>query len=161
MEKKEKIIFVLLDDVLITTLSGNKWPTGIWDYKIIWPFWNALKNYKANRIAILSNQYGIGRGYIKDSSFWAKIRFIASGLSDFLGTVKITTRYSIQGNWTMEGEDMVDSVLGRIGKKREDLGILFIGRTGNYYDQAYAGKHGIEYTDNQNFIQEYGKQPVL
>jgi hypothetical protein len=160
MESKkiqEKIIFVLLDDVLITTLSGNKWPTGIWDYKIIWPLWNALKNYKATRIAILSNQYGVGRGYIKDSSFWAKIRFIEASLSDYTGVKRTTMRYSIQGNWTDLGEDLVDSVISRLRQERTGMDILFIGRSGNYYDQAYAEKHGIKYIDNQKFIQEYGK----
>lgn len=154
--KKYDVVFVLLDEVLITTLSGRQWPSGIWDFRINWALWNSLKIFNPEMIVILSNQGGITKGFLKDSSFYSKISFISHALSDFTGIKKIPFRYSIRGNWKMElnidnETDLIDSILEQYTKFSDKSKMIMIGRDLEF-DKKYAESKNIEFLDKSEFV---------
>lgn len=154
--KKYDVVFVLLDEVLITTLSGRQWPSGIWDFRINWALWNSLKIFNPEMIVILSNQGGITKGFLKDSSFYSKISFISHALSDFTGIKRIPFRYSIRGNWKMElnidnETDLIDSILEQYTKFSDKSKMIMIGRDLEF-DKKYAESKNIEFLDKSEFV---------
>lgn len=105
-------IICVLDDCLISVYNNkNKYPCGIWDYKIIWPIWNILKNYQEKRkkvdsnfqlkLAVISNNDCIKKGITKDISYWSKISFISHALEDYVGlpSYGVESDYSLEANW--------------------------------------------------------------
>lgn len=150
VEKSKKFIFITLDDVLITTLSGKSYPNGIWDFKINWQIWNVLKKINPKTIAILSTQPLIRKGFIKESSFYSKINFISHSLSDYTGVLDIRTRYSITDKWNLgingDGDDLVDSIILQKDIK-EDM--IFIGKNN---DKDYANKKGIKFIERNELV---------
>lgn len=154
--KKYDVVFVLLDEVLITTLSGRQWPTGIWDFRINWAVWNSLKIINPEMIGIISNQGGITRGFLKDSSFYSKIDFISHSLSDFTGIKKIPFRYSIRGNWKLgldvdTGVDLIDSILENNTKFSDKSKMILVGRDLEF-DKKYAESKDIIFLDKSEFV---------
>lgn len=154
--KKYDVVFVLLDEVLITTLSGRQWPSGIWDFRINWALWNSLKLSNPEMIVILSNQGGITKGFLKDSSFYSKISFISHALSDFTGIKRIPFRYSIRGNWKLElnidnEADLVDSILEQYTKFSDKSKMIMIGRDLEF-DKKYAESKNIEFLEKSEFV---------
>lgn len=154
--KKYDVVFVLLDEVLITTLSGRQWPSGIWDFRINWALWNSLKIFNPEMIVILSNQGGITKGFLKDSSFYSKISFISHALSDFTGIKRIPFRYSIRGNWKMElnidnETDLIDSILEQYTKFSDKSKMIMVGRDLEF-DKKYAESKNIEFLDKSEFV---------
>lgn len=85
----KKVIFIDLDGTLIDTESGETFPKGVWDMRILWDAWKALKMFvKENNskyVVIVSNQGGILSGFVKPHSFNSKFSYIQYALEDYLG----------------------------------------------------------------------------
>jgi histidinol phosphatase-like enzyme len=67
-EIKKTVLFADLDGTIITTVSGETFPTFIGDMKFVDGFLPALKRFKeengATHLLIVTNQAGIEKGYI-------------------------------------------------------------------------------------------------
>ena len=86
MEKK--VVFIDLDGTLIDTHSGETFPKGVWDMNIKWDAWKALKSFvKENDtefVCIVTNQGGIESGYVNETNWLDKFRYIQSALQEYL-----------------------------------------------------------------------------
>lgn len=75
-----------LDDTLITTLSGNIFPQGVWDMQIKWDVFDAVIKLCPNMDSFLiaSNQSGIPSGKVNRESFINKILYVKSAFKDYI-----------------------------------------------------------------------------
>lgn len=90
------IIFVNLDNTLIKTKSGKKFPLHSKDWIFIPETINALKYYlnrRNNKVVIITNQLGIEQGFINETVFVQKIEDICNKLEKVLALKKNTISY--------------------------------------------------------------------
>lgn len=81
--KRYKVVFADLDDTLITTISGETFPKGVWDMKIKFDVLDKLKQLKPKVIYIVSNQGGISQGFVNEFNFRAKIDYVAKAIREY------------------------------------------------------------------------------
>lgn len=92
----DKALFVALDNTLITTNSGNKYPIHSEDWKFMPNILDAIKSYSNHgyRIIIISNQKEITQGIINEKVFIKKIEKICSKLEKNLKLEKNSVIYT-------------------------------------------------------------------
>lgn len=93
--KRYKVLFCDLDGTLIETISGATFPEGVWDMKLKFDVFDAIKNLDPEEIFIVSNQGGIKKGYIKEDVFWTKLHYIQMCLSLYCGGKFVNLEYCI------------------------------------------------------------------
>lgn len=166
----KKIVFIDLDDTLITTLSGETFPKGIWDMKIKFDVWDALRKFiKENEtefIGIISNQGGITNGFINESHFLNKLRYISDSLSEFVG-ISVYAEYCSEfdkDNWFRKpNPGMIEEILSRRKLYENDNNynkseMIMIGdasgKPGDFSDtdKKTAENFGIDYMDVKNLL---------
>ena len=81
--KKYDIIFCDLDNTLIDTISGERFPKGIWDMKIKFDVLDTIKKLNPQYIFIVSNQGGIENGFINQIHFNNKLNYICSSIEEY------------------------------------------------------------------------------
>ena len=81
--KKYNVIFSDLDGTLIKTISGEKFPQGIWDMQIRFEVLDKIKEIKPKYLMIVSNQGGIENGFISQSNFSIKLDYICLSISEY------------------------------------------------------------------------------
>ena len=79
---QDKAVLIDLDNTLITTRSGKKFPIHSEDWKFIPETLSAIQHYHKNgyMIVILSNQSGIEEGYVIEDTFIIKLEKICKVL---------------------------------------------------------------------------------
>lgn len=96
--KEKKILFLDLDDTLITTSSGSVFPKGIWDMKCLLYVFDkvkALVEYASiQNIFIISNQGGIEAGYHTKRGVDAKINYVVECLREYIGVSNLRIDYT-------------------------------------------------------------------
>jgi DNA 3'-phosphatase len=95
----KKIIFIDLDNTIIETASGKKFPTFIGDMKFKNGILDALKNFvhikNPKYLFIVDNQNGIEKKQIIEDSFIVKINFITRSVFEYIDKpdINITNYY--------------------------------------------------------------------
>ena len=81
--KKYEVIFPDLDGRLISTISGETFPKGIWDMKIRFDVLDKIKEIKPTYLLIVSNQGGIESGFVDKHDFWSKSEYIIRAIREY------------------------------------------------------------------------------
>ena len=81
--KNKNILFCALDGTLIETISGERFPKGIWDMKIKFDVLDAIKKLKPEFVLIASNQSGIASGVLNPQKFNAKLLYIIEVIGEY------------------------------------------------------------------------------
>ena len=81
--KKKKVLFCDLDGTLIETISGKTFPKGIWDMQIRFEVLDKIKEIKPEYLLIVSNQGGIGSGFVDAHNFRAKSEYITRAIHEY------------------------------------------------------------------------------
>lgn len=151
-----KTTLIYISGVLTNSLTGKQKPAGLWDFKINWPFWNALKSYSPSRIVLIDNSGYIKSGVYKDQDYNSRVTYIAHCLSEFLGLPQTCfVRYSYGTDWKLYPDytGCQDTVLSGISKKQE---LEYIGRRQDFDWMTSMGVQTChEFTD---FIKKYGTE---
>lgn len=92
MNKKYNILFADLDDTLITTYTGETFPKGVWDMKIKFDVLDKIKELKPEVLFIVTNQGGIESGFVKQTLWEQKIKYICAAISEYC---KIDVHYEM------------------------------------------------------------------
>lgn len=82
---KKKIVFIDLDDTLITTSSKASFPKGIWDMELKMKVFEQLKKLHPLAVLIASNQGGIELGIVPKQLFEPKFIYVIASLQEFIG----------------------------------------------------------------------------
>ena len=83
--KKYDVIFCDLDGTLIDTISGERFPKGIWDMQIRFKVLDKIKKLKPKFLFIVSNQGEIEKGFVNEYHFYSKLAFIVHSIEEYCG----------------------------------------------------------------------------
>lgn len=159
--KKYKYLFCDLDGTLIETISRKTFPEGIWDMKLRFNVLDAIKKLNPKEIFIVTNQGGVEKGFVSESSIEAKCRFICHCIEDYCG---ITTKFQIctsndKGNvYRKPNTGMLASFYDNLSSKEEYLMIGDAsGLEGQFSDsdKRTAENFSIDYMDVNKFVKRY------
>ena len=165
--KKYKVLFADLDGTLIETVSGNTFPKGIWDMRFRFDVLDAIKELKPQCVLIVTNQGGIGKGFVNRRDFEFKMEYIIRSIKEYVGCY---TEYSYcesndrSNHYRKPNTGMLERMLTRCQKhlfRSSDLtkdDSLMIGdasgKEGQFSDsdKKTAENFGIDYLDVEDFI---------
>ena len=89
-KRKLQILFTDLDGTLTETISGEDFPKGIWDMKLKFEVLDKIKELNPEIICIVSNQGGIGKGFVNPEHFKIKMNYVAMSIMEY---TRITVLY--------------------------------------------------------------------
>ena len=159
---KKKVLFIDLDDTIITTISGNTFPTDVTDFKIRKEVLDKIVDAFPTLyyVEIVSNQGGIPQ-FVDEQDFIGKIKAIESFMQKYL---RNHTGRNIFVN------SMYCSSHAEIGMRKPNTGMLesysswkkselimigdASGKEGDFSDsdKQCAENFGIEYIDIEDFL---------
>lgn len=96
--KTYKVLFADLDGTLIETISGETFPKGIWDMRLKFDVLDQIKRLNPLYVFIVSNQGGIGSGYVDERNFKTKIEYIRNSIREYTGILNIQYHYCTDNN---------------------------------------------------------------
>lgn len=82
---EKRIVFIDMDDTLIKTASGQKFPLGVYDMTLRLDVFAKIKMIAPNAVFIVSNQGGIEAGFVNITLFQQKFMYVIASLQEFLG----------------------------------------------------------------------------
>ncbi|MBO5005140.1 MAG: HAD-IIIA family hydrolase [Clostridia bacterium] len=81
--KHYDIVFCDFDGTLVTTISGNTFPKGVWDMQIKFDVLDAIKKISPKYIFIVTNQGGIPQ-YVTKEQVEAKLTYICNAIESYM-----------------------------------------------------------------------------
>ena len=162
--KKYNVIFSDLDETLITTISGEIFPKGIWDMKIRFEVLNKIKEIKPEYLLIVSNQGGIESGFVDADNFYTKLKYITRVIREYCNC-KCFSMYCIHNDKTNPHrkpntrmlEDLLKMYVRYDFDYIKSLSLMIgdaSGKEGQFsdIDKKTAENFGIDYMDVDDFI---------
>lgn len=168
--KKYKVLFCDLDDTLIETISGETFPKGIWDMKLKFDVFDAIKKLEPYYILIVTNQGGIEKGFVNKRNFEFKMEYIIRSINEYIG---VYAEYSYCSSndknyeYRKPNTGMLKSLLHKIQTnlfRAENINkddCLMIGDASGLEgqfsdsDKKTAENFGIDYLDVNEFVKLY------
>ena len=164
--KKCKLLITDLDGTLIETVSGKKFPQGIWDMRLKLDVLNAIKKMNPERIFIVSNQGGIELGFVNEDLFETKLRYVSHAIFDYT-KIPVHGEYCASNNKDNECRKPNPGMIYKlmmyyeIDDEPTHDEILMIGdasgKEGQFSDsdKKTAENFGCEYMDVDDFVKKY------
>lgn len=146
------VLYLVLEDTLAKTISGQKIPNGIIDLSIDTGCIEWIKSLNPEAIVILSNQPWIYRavGIRVGERFWAKLKYVSEVLREELEksgqTPEIYEIFSKKTKWIFGLSDKGPSLIEEIWLEHPWLKGKDSVFVGNPEDFGYAAKMGITNT---------------
>ena len=162
--KNKSVLFFDLDGTIINTISGKTFPAGVWDMEIDLKVLSELDKLKPAYVFIVSNQGGVGRGFVNQKSFAAKFEYVKRAIFDYLGddNIIVDGMYCINNNKSNEyrkpNTAMLETLLRKYSIIFNKETMLMIGdasgKPGDFSnsDRKTAENFGIDYLDIEDFI---------
>lgn len=152
------VILVTVEDTLVHTKSGSRYPKNIADFMPDYNLWYAFKFCVFRDIWVVeNNEYG---SRLMSLEAWEiKYSFISEWLSQMIGK-DCKKMYSVKGNWipgwSIKGEEIPDLIKKWTKKARK---ILFIDKDTRDNEDYVRSKDYLEYITKAEFIRKYNKNP--
>ena len=113
------IVICELNEVLVGTASGSKFPQGVWDLSFNEKTWNRLKSGVekgvVTGIGIVSNEGGISTGHQCVESFEAKMNYVRWCIMEWTCISSISCTYCPDyGPLRLPNTGMIDSVMASL-----------------------------------------------
>lgn len=158
------VLFFDLDGTIINTISGKTFPAGVWDMEIDLRVLSELDKLKPAYVFIVSNQGGVGRGFVNQKSFAAKFEYIKRAIFDYLGDNSIIvdgmycTNDDKANEYRKPNTAMLETLLRKYSILNAKETMLMVGdasgKPGDFSDsdKKTAENFGIDYLDVEDFI---------
>ena len=162
--KNKTILFFDLDGTIINTISGKTFPAGVWDMEIDLRVLSTLDKLKPAYVFIVSNQGGVGRGFVNQKSFAAKFEYVKRAIFDYLGDNSIIvdgmycTNDDKANEYRKPNTAMLETLLRKYSILNAKETMLMVGdasgKPGDFSDsdKKTAENFGIDYLDVEDFI---------
>lgn len=160
----KSVLFFDLDGTIINTISGKTFPAGVWDMEIDLRVLSTLDKLKPAYVFIVSNQGGVGRGFVNQKSFAAKFEYIKRAIFDYLGDNSIIvdgmycTNDDKANEYRKPNTAMLETLLRKYSILNAKETMLMVGdasgKPGDFSDsdKKTAKNFGIDYLDVEDFI---------
>jgi DNA 3'-phosphatase len=158
------VLFFDLDGTIINTISGKTFPAGVWDMEIDLRVLSELDKLKPAYVFIVSNQGGVGRGFVNQKSFAAKFEYVKRAIFDYLGDNSIIvdgmycTNDDKANEYRKPNTAMLETLLRKYSILNAKETMLMVGdasgKPGDFSDsdKKTAENFGIDYLDVEDFI---------
>ena len=158
------VLFFDLDGTIINTISGKTFPAGVWDMEIDLRVLSTLDKLKPAYVFIVSNQGGVGRGFVNQKSFAAKFEYVKRAIFDYLGDNSIIvdgmycTNDDKANEYRKPNTAMLETLLRKYSILNAKETMLMVGdasgKPGDFSDsdKKSAENFGIYYLDVEDFI---------
>ena len=162
--KEYNVIFSDLDGTLIETISGEVFPKGIWDMKLRFEVLDTIKKLNPQYIFIVSNQGGIGNGFVNQIHFNNKLDYICSSIEEYCNCHCWATYCASNDESNPNRKPNVGMLSSVVGLYFDDVhdyiksASLMIGdasgKEGQFSDsdKKTAENFGIDYMDVEDFV---------
>lgn len=160
--KKYKILFIGLDNALISTLSGKPVPDGIWDMKLNMSVLDAIKNMSPEYVIVVSN-HNLSRKTLRGWAFSSKAIYIENCIAeyckmpnDFFGEHRVCGFASPEGDREAKpNTSMLELGLNHFGLLSADKADMLL--VGDDIDKKTARNFKIDYMSVNQFVENYKK----
>jgi DNA 3'-phosphatase len=158
------VLFFDLDGTIINTISGKTFPAGVWDMEIDLRVLSELDKLKPAYVFIVSNQGGVGRGFVNQKSFAAKFEYVKRAIFDYLGDNSIIvdgmycTNDDKANEYRKPNTAMLETLLRKYSILNAKETMLMVGDASGKpedfsdSDKKTAENFGIDYLDVEDFI---------
>ena len=159
---KKKVLFIDLDDTIITTISGNTFPTDVTDFKIRKEVLDKLVEVFPTLyyVEIVSNQGGIPQ-FVDEQDFIGKIKAIESFMQKYLRNhtgrnIFVNSLYCPSNAEICMRKPNTGMLESYYSWKKSELIMIgdASGKEGDFSDsdKQCAENFGIEYIDIEDFL---------
>lgn len=158
---EKRIVFIDMDDTLIKTASGQKFPLGVYDMTLRLDVFAKLKMIAPNAVFIVSNQGGIEAGFVNITLFQQKFMYVIASLQEFLGLhTFVAGKFCPTQDAKFEGRkpntamltsmlDEFEQILGHSFTKED---CVYIGDTLIDTEELTAKNFGCDFVPVEDFI---------
>lgn len=168
--KKYKVLFCDLDGTLIDTISGATFPKGVWDMKLKFDVFDAIKVLAPNNVYIVSNQGGIEKGFVNADALDKKLNYILSCIEEYCGIHFLCTAFKYcpvndkENKYRKPNTGLVEYFFSNYSMTPESItkeDCLMIGDASGLEgqfsdsDKKTAENFGIDYMDVSEFVEQY------
>lgn len=157
----QRPVFADLDGTLIETISGKTFPETYSDWQLKEGIIQALRNYRATHLHIVTNQGGIEKGFVDEQLWWNKVSVITNLLEGRLN-IPITVSMCPYNDVKCPNRKPNPGMLFEyIPSKYTPFDCIMIGdasgKEGQFSnsDKVCAHNAGIKYMDVDDFIEKY------
>ena len=153
-QKHDKVLFIDLDGTLIQPLGGRIFPEGCWDMELKFSTFEAIKQYKPDMVIIVTNQGGIEKGFVDESTFCQKVNYVCACIYDYC---HINSTYSYcpycdtNNEFRKPNPGMINKYIECYNIKKENC--LMVGDREE--DMLCAKNAGIKFVDVRIFIKQF------
>lgn len=161
----KKVLFADLDGTLIETISGETFPKGVWDMKLKFPVLDEIKRRGFKCLIIVTNQGGIEKGFVDETDFLQKIKYISTAISEYTG-ISVHFQYCKSNNKDDKNRKPNVGMLETAVYKYFIMNLYFCvksemlmigdasGKDGQFSDsdRRTAENFGIDYLDVEDFV---------
>ena len=159
---KKKVLFIDLDDTVIKTISGNKFPTDVTDFKIRKEILDKIVEVFPTLyyVEIVSNQGGIPQ-FVNEQDFIGKIKAIESFIQKYLRNhternIFVNSTYCTSHAEIHMRKPNTGMLMSYSSWKKSELIMIgdASGKDGDFSDsdKKCAENFGIEYIDVEDFL---------
>lgn len=152
------LVIVTVENSLVHTKSGDRFPRNIADFMPDYNLWYALKYCSPKNVIVIENQdlTSTGWGVLDLHSHETRYSFITKWLSQMIN-IDCVKYYSIKGNWKYLNTDhfLIDLITKRFSWARK---ILYIDKN-TKSSEEFIRNYPFEYVTTEDFINKYNKNP--
>lgn len=158
---EKRIVFVDMDDTLVRTTSGQKFPLGVYDMTLRLDVFAKIKMIAPNAVFIVSNQGGIEAGFVNPTLFQQKFMYVIASLQEFIGLhTFVAGKFCPTQDAKFEGRkpntamltSMLDEFEQIVGHEFTKEDCVYIGDTLIGTEEQTAKNFGCDFVPVENLI---------
>lgn len=152
-----KVLFIDLDGTLIQPLGGRTFPKGCWDMELKFDTFEAIKQYKSDLVIIITNQGGIEKGFVDESTFCQKLNYVCACIYDYChinSTYSYCSTCNNDDNNRKPNPGLINKYIDCYNMNKENC--LMVGDREE--DMLCAKNAGIKFSNVNQFVKDFGCQ---
>lgn len=152
-----KVLFIDLDGTLIQPLGGRTFPKGCWDMELKFDTFEAIKQYKPDLVIIITNQGGIEKGFVDESTFAQKLNYVCACIYDYChinSTFSYCSTCNSDDNNRKPNPGLINKYIDCYNMNKENC--LMVGDREE--DMLCAKNAGIKFSNVNQFVKDFGCQ---
>ena len=153
-QKHNKVLFIDLDGTLIQPLGNREFPKGCWDMELKFDTFEAIKQYKPDLVIIITNQGGIEKGFVDESTFCQKLNYVCACIYDYChinSTFSYCSTCNSNDNNRKPNPGLINKYIDCYYMNKENC--LMVGDREE--DMLCAKNAGIKFMDVEEFTKEF------
>lgn len=150
----DKVLFIDLDGTLIQPLGNRTFPKGCWDMELKFDTFEAIKQYKPDLVIIITNQGGIEKGFVNETTFCQKLNYVCACIYDYChieSTFSYCPTCNSDDNDRKPNPGLINKYIDCYNMNKENC--LMVGDREE--DMLCAKNAGIKFSNVNQFVKDF------